>query len=63
MQLLECVIKKKTQSILFQGVIKLLTPIVRVVKFMTLISHFEVDQRLIVKLTRSLDSAMKMVTR
>lgn len=62
MQLLEGVIKKK-QSISFQGVIKSLTAIARVVKFMTLISHFKVDQRLIIKFTRSLDSAMKMVTR
>ena len=60
-QLLESVIKK--WSISFQGVIKPLAAIARVVKFMTVINHFKVDQRLIAKLIRRLDSAMKIVPR
>lgn len=63
MQLLEGVIKKASHFVSFQGVIKSLTAIAKVVEFMTLISHFKADQRLIVKLIGSLDSAMKMVTR
>lgn len=60
-QLLESVIKK--WSISFQGVIKPLAAIARVVKFMIVINHFKVDQRLIAKLIRRLDSATKIVPR
>lgn len=60
-KVLEGVIKKWFIS--FQGVIKSLAAIARVVKFMTVINHFKVDQRLIAKLIRSLDSAVKIVAR
>lgn len=45
------------------GCYKSLAAIARVVKFMTVSNCFEVVQRLIAKLTGSLDSAMKIVAR